>query len=278
MRGNPVSSTPAGGAREPVLFVRAGGRRLEYRWFEPVHVRDGMPVLVFLHEGLGSVALWKSFPADVAAATGCPALVYSRHGYGKSEKLTQLRAVDYMHREALDVLPEVLNQLGIEKPVLIGHSDGASIALIHAGAGRQMPRGLVVLAPHVFVEEITIRSIEAARRAFDSSDLPARLGRYHDDVQSTFRGWNDIWLDPAFRNWNIEEFLAGIRCPVLAIQGEDDEYGSRAQIAAIARQVSGKARMLLLPSCAHAPFVDRRDDTLSAIKDFLSGLSSPAMS
>ena len=278
MNDNPVNSRSDEAHREPALFLRAGGRRLEYRWFKPAHVRDGMPVLVFLHEGLGSVALWKSFPADVAAATGCPALVYSRHGYGKSETLTQPRAVDYMHREALDVLPEVLNQLGIEKPVLIGHSDGASIALIHAGTGRQALRGLVVMAPHVFVEDITIRSIEAAKRAFDRSDLPSRLGRYHDDVQSAFRGWNDIWLDPAFRNWNIEECLAGIRCPVLAIQGEDDEYGSRAQIAAIARQVSGTARTLLLPACAHAPFVDRRGDTLSAIKDFVCGLGSPAMS
>ncbi|MFN0040100.1 MAG: alpha/beta fold hydrolase [Burkholderiales bacterium] len=274
MSDNPVNSLSDGAHREPALFVEAGGRRLEYRWFEPAHVRGGMPVLVFLHEGLGSVALWKTFPADVAAATGCPALVYSRHGYGKSETLTQPRAVDYMHREALDVLPDVLNQLGIHKPVLIGHSDGASIALIHAGAGRQALRGLVVMAPHVFVEDITIRSIEAAKHAFHTSDLPARLGRYHDDVQSTFRGWNDIWLDPDFRRWNIEEFLPGIRCPVLALQGEDDEYGSRAQIDAIGGKVSAPVRSLLLPHCAHSPQVDQKSATLQAIREFVASLSA----
>ena len=257
-------------------LVSAGGHRIEYLHLlpeaSPGATAEGRPTLVFLHEGLGSLALWKNFPANVVAATGCPALVYSRHGYGKSDRLEMARGVDYMHREALDVLPEVLDQLRIGDPVLVGHSDGASIALIHAGAGKWPVRGLVAMAPHVFVEDITVQSIAQAKVSFETADLAAKLGRYHDDVASTFRGWNDIWLHPAFRSWNIEAYLPAVSCPVLLIQGEGDQYGSAAQVNAIARQVSAHSRILMLADCAHSPHVDRKDATVAAIKDFIDGL------
>jgi pimeloyl-ACP methyl ester carboxylesterase len=262
------------------MFLNAGGHSLEYDLLHPERLPDAAaelrPTLVFLHEGLGSVALWKQFPRQVAEATGCPALVYSRYGYGKSDKLAESRKVDYMHREALDVLPEVLDQFGIEAPVLIGHSDGASIALIHAGAGKRPVRGVVAMAPHVFVEDITVQSIAEAKVTFESTDLADRLGRYHDDVVSTFWGWNDIWLHPDFRRWNIEEYLAGIAVPVLLIQGEDDQYGTVAQVEAIARQVPGPVETLMLPDCAHSPHQSlQKDATIAAIAGFVGKLCKP---
>lgn len=257
-------------------FVSAGGHRLEYIRLlpegSPGTTADGRPTLVFLHEGLGSAALWKNFPANVVAATGCPALVYSRYGYGKSDKPDAPRTVDYMHREALDVLPEVLDQFGITTPILIGHSDGASIALIHAGAGKWPVRGLVAMAPHVFVEDITVQSIARAKVSFETTDLAAKLGRYHDDVASTFRGWNDIWLHPDFRRWNIEAYLPAVTCPVLLIQGEDDQYGSAAQVKAVAQQVLGRSQIRMLADCAHSPHVDCKDATVAAIGDFVDSL------
>ena len=253
--------------------LSAGDHRLEYSLLRPETGTSAAPTLVFLHEGLGSVALWKRFPAEVVAATGCPALVYSRYGYGKSDKLAAPRKVDYMHLEALDVLPEILDQLGIDSPVLIGHSDGASIALIHAGAGKRTVRGVVAMAPHVFVEDVTVKSIAGAGETFRTTDLPERLGRYHDDVASTFRGWNDIWLHPDFRRWNIEDYLADIRCPVLLIQGEDDQYGTVAQIDAIAGQVSGPVETVMLPDCAHSPHQSvQKDATIAAIAGFVQNL------
>jgi pimeloyl-ACP methyl ester carboxylesterase len=256
----------------------AAGHRLEYVMLQPQNAAAGCrPTLVFLHEGLGSVALWKRFPAEVVAATGCRALVYSRYGYGKSDRLTAARNVDYMHREALDVLPEVLDRLGIESPILIGHSDGASIALVHAGAGKRPVRGVVAMAPHVFVEDITVKSIAAAKTTFQTTDLPQRLGRYHDDAVSTFQGWNDIWLHPDFLRWNIEEFLPGVKCPLLLIQGEDDHYGTVAQVEAIARQVSGPVETLMLADCAHSPHQSmQKDATVAAVAGFVSNLGETA--
>lgn len=258
-------------------FLQAGGHRLEYQKHLPSGLSDAKaatrPTLVFLHEGLGSVALWKRFPAEVAQASGCPVLVYSRHGYGRSDRLHEPRRVDYMHREALEVLPEVLDRLGVDDPILVGHSDGASIALIHAGSGKRPVRGLVAMAPHVFVEDITVKSIAEAGEAFRTTDLPERLGRYHDDVASTFRGWNDIWLHPDFRRWNIEEYLPQIRCPVLLIQGEDDQYGTAAQVGAIARLVSGPVETVMLAECAHSPHQAQKDATLAAIAGFAARIA-----
>jgi pimeloyl-ACP methyl ester carboxylesterase len=253
-----------------VEILTAADHRLEYEWFNPSpdNLRHDAPVLVFLHEGLGSLAMWKDFPALVAHATGCRALVYSRYGYGKSDRLQQARTVDYMHAEALEALPEVLRQLDIDNPILIGHSDGASIALIHAGAARWPVSGLVLLAPHVFVEHLTVDSIAQAKIAYRTTDLPARLGRYHDDPDNAFWGWNDIWLHPDFRYWNIEEYLPRIACPILAIQGKDDEYGTMAQIDSIVRHVPD-VETLELADCRHSPHRDCTADVTLAIQRFV---------
>lgn len=257
-------------------ILTAAGRQLEYQWFDPPHdtLRSDAPVLVFLHEGLGSLAMWKDFPARLAAATGCRALVYSRYGYGKSDRLQLAREVDYMHAEALTALPEVLLRLDIHNPVLIGHSDGASIALIHAGAAAWPVwpvRALVLLAPHVFVEDLTVASIAAAKDAYRTTDLPSKLGRYHDDVDNTFWGWNDIWLDPEFRHWNIEALLPRIACPVLAIQGQNDEYGTMAQLDRIARHIDD-VTLVKLANCHHSPHRDQPLAVIEAVSDFVERL------
>lgn|SRR5574340_519563 len=250
-------------------YVRAGGHDLEYVLY-PEHQLH-RPTLVFLHEGLGSVSMWRDFPAQVAQATGCRTIVYSRYGYGQSDVLRQSHPVSYMHDEALQALPELRRELGIERPVLIGHSDGASIALIHAGAGRWDMAGLVVMAPHVFVEDISVASIAAAKVAYRTTDLPRKLARYHRDVDKTFWGWNDVWLHLDFRAWNIEEYLDGIRCPVLAIQGTEDEYGTMAQVQAIAARVPD-AEVLELADCRHSPHRDQPAATLEAIARFVAGV------
>ena len=258
-------------------YLHAAGHRLEYKWIHPRprargRPPDAMPVLVFLHEGLGSVALWKNFPELVAEATGCSALVYSRYGYGKSDGLTEPRAVDYMHKEALEALPELLGALSIRDPILIGHSDGASISIIHAGCGRWQVRGLVLMAPHVFVEDITVAAIAQAKTAFETTDLGARLGRYHEDAVGAFRGWNDIWLHPDFLAWNIESCLPGITAPALLIQGAEDQYGTMAQIEALERQLGGSAETVVLAGCAHSPHVDQTPATLAAIAQFVESV------
>ncbi len=226
--------------------------------------------LVFLHEGLGSATLWKDFPDRVVQATRCPALVYSRYGYGKSDRLSAPHAVDYMHREALETLPQLLRQLAIERPILIGHSDGASIAAIYAGAKAGPLQALVLMAPHVFVEDITVRSIAQAKVTFETTGLARKLGRYHDDPALTFYGWNDVWLRPEFRSWNIESYLPDIDVPVLLIQGVDDQYGTRAQVDAIVRQVSAPVELLMLEDCKHSPQVDRTQATIAAIAKFVA--------
>jgi pimeloyl-ACP methyl ester carboxylesterase len=251
-------------------FVTIRGHRLEYERI--AGTRSGAPTLVFLHEGLGSLALWKDFPAELSTRTGAPALVYSRYGYGNSDPIAAPRRADFMHEEALESLPALLGALGIENPILIGHSDGASIALIHAGAGRWPVRGLILEAPHVFVEELTVKSIEAARDVYRTTDLKQRLERYHADPESAFWGWNDIWLDPAFRSWNIDAALPGIACPVLAIQGADDEYGTLAQLDAIGRGVRGPVERLVLPQCKHSPHRDQPAATLAAMTRFIDNL------
>jgi pimeloyl-ACP methyl ester carboxylesterase len=233
------------------------------------------PTLVFLHEGLGSVSMWRDFPEKAVEATGAPAIVYSRYGYGRSDVLTGPRPVRYMHDEALKALPELLQTLQIREPVLVGHSDGASIALIHAGALDGVA-AVVAMAPHVFVEDLSVASIEAAKKTFDTTDLGARLARHHADPEKTFRGWNDVWLHPDFRGWNIEEFLPRITCPVLAIQGFEDEYGSMAQLDALATQVGGAIETLRLADCRHSPHRDQPAAVLEALTAFLSRLDEEA--
>jgi pimeloyl-ACP methyl ester carboxylesterase len=252
-------------------YIVVDGRRLECRWVAP---DADEPTLVFLHEGLGSVALWRDVPDRLAEATGRRALVYSRAGHGRSDPVDGPRSVDYMHHEALVVLPAVLGRFRVERPVLIGHSDGASIALIATGAGAVTASALVLLAPHVFVEARSITGIAAARDAYAMSDLPARMARYHRDADATFRGWNDIWLSPQFRAWNIESFLPGVRVPVLVVQGEDDEYGTLAQVDAIEAGTTGSVERLVLAGCGHAPHLEAADATLPAIARFVASVAA----
>jgi pimeloyl-ACP methyl ester carboxylesterase len=250
--------------------VQAAGRSLNYEWLDgPAEA----PVLVFLHEGLGSIRQWRDFPAKLAQATGCRGLVYDRYGYGQSDVLQEPRRdIRFMHDEALSALPELLRKLEVEKPVLVGHSDGASIALIHAGAGFPV-RGVVAMAPHVFIEPICITSIRAAAQAFETTDLPGRLGKYHRDVRKTFYGWADVWRDPHFTRWDIrEDYLPKIRCPVLGIQGRDDEYGTMAQLDEIAARAGGTCKLLKLEKCGHSPFRDQPEAVLTAAEDFLAAL------
>lgn len=205
--------------------------------------------LVFLHEGLGSIAQWRDTPAEIARLTGRPALVYSRQGYGHSSPVAVPRPLTYMHDEAMKIPP-------VEAPILIGHSDGASIAIIAAGEGHVRPRALVLIAPHVFVEDVSVASIAAARDAYEHGDLRARLARYHDDVDGAFWGWNRAWLDPGFRAWNLEAYLPRITAPVLVVQGTADQYGTLAQVEAIERQLAGPVETLLVEGAGHAPFRD----------------------
>lgn len=230
--------------------------------------RPHLPTLVLLHEGLGSVSTWRDFPDALATRTGCPVLVYSRAGHGASPPPDAPRGVRFMHDEATVVLPALLQQFAIDTPVLVGHSDGGSIALIYAGT--RPARGLVLLAPHVFVEDCSIESIARMRELYATTDLRARLARHHADVDAAFHGWNDVWLNPAFREWNIEEYLRAITCPVLVLQGEDDEYGTRAQVDAIAAQVSGPVDVELLPRCGHAPHRDQREKVLERVAAFVA--------
>lgn len=249
-------------------FVTVAGHALEYQRIEADPSR---PVLVFLHEGLGSITQWRDFPQKVVAATRCPALVYARYGYGQSDALAGPRKAEFMHDEALIALPQLLAALGIANPILVGHSDGASISLIHAGAGHPV-RGVVVEAPHEFFEAVNMDGIAAARKAFETTDLPQKLGRHHRDVAKTFHGWHDVWTSPAFREWNIEKYLSGIRCPVLAIQGEDDAYGTMKQLDAIAQQVSGPCELLKLENCGHTPHREQAEKTLAAVTRFINEL------
>lgn len=244
--------------------------QVEYQWIAPE--RCSAPLLVFLHEGLGSVAMWKDFPRQLCEAGGFRGLVFSRPGYGRSTPRAPGEAwgVDFMHRQAREVLPAFFEAVGVtECPWLFGHSDGASIALLYASMFPQRVSGLVVLAPHILVEDVTLQNIELARDAYRATDLPQKLGRYHDDPDSAFWGWNGVWLDPAFRAWNIEAELAAVRAPVLAVQGLNDEYGTLAQIHGIAARVPG-TQLLELPDCAHSPHRDRPQDVMAATIAFVA--------
>jgi pimeloyl-ACP methyl ester carboxylesterase len=228
------------------------------------------PALVFLHEGLGSVTLWRDFPERLAAATGRRALLYSRAGHGQSVVPEQPRTPRFMHDEALDVLPRLLAELGIREPILVGHSDGASIALIHASA--HPVGGLVLLAPHVFVEDLSVTSIAEARETFETTDLRDKMARYHRDAEATFRLWNDIWLAPEFRAWNIEDILPAVTAPALLIQGKYDQYGTLAQVEAVRRGVSRPAELVVL-DCRHAPHLEASEETLEAAARFVRARS-----
>ena len=257
------------------FFIAADHHRLSTEYIKPATAASNVqpPTLVFLHEGLGSIGQWRDFPFLVSRATGLPALIYDRWGHGKSDPLTGPRNVRYMHDEALTALPEILNQLHTEKTILIGHSDGGSIALLFAAEYPERISGIVTAAAHVFVEDITIKGIREAVRVFETTNLPERLRPYHgDNTESMFRGWADIWLAPEFRDWNIEAHLPAVTSPVLALQGINDEYGTPAQVNAIVRQVSGPVEGLLIPDCGHIPHHQARERVLSEIIRFITSL------
>ena len=252
-----------------MAWVDVDGARLEV---ERIDVgRAAAPPIVMLHEGLGSVAMWKDFPHRVAHAVNRDVVVYSRAGYGRSSPAKLPYAVRYMHDEALAVLPRLLDACGIGRPILLGHSDGESIALIHAGASGRPVAGLALMAPHVIVEDVSIASIAAAKVAWRTTDLRARLARYHDDVDRAFAGWNDIWLHPDFRAWSIEALVREVRCPILAIQGEDDEYGTMDQIERIAR-LAPDVELVRLADCRHSPHRDQPEAVLEALVRFVDRL------
>jgi pimeloyl-ACP methyl ester carboxylesterase len=249
-------------------FLSVGEQRLEYRMIGPRP--EAAPTIVMLHEGLGCVGLWGDFPERLQTATGLGVFVYSRAGYGRSNPVKLPRPLSYMHDEARETLPRLLKTIGFRRGLLLGHSDGASIATIYAGS-RQDHRvgGLVLIAPHFFTEDAGIASIAQARAAYDSGDLRARLARWHADVDNAFRGWNDAWLDPEFRKWDITECLAYIRVPVLIVQGEDDQYGTVKQIEAAERECYCPVEVALLPNARDAPQRDAPEATLRIITEFV---------
>lgn len=249
--------------------------KLEIAWHGPDP--DDAPTLVFLHEGLGCVSLWRDFPAKLSAATGCGAFVYSRLGYGRSDPCELPRPIRFMHTEGLEVLPRVLAAAGIRECILIGHSDGGSIAIVYAGGTPAAPlRGLITAAAHVFCEQLSVDSIQLAKEQYETNDLRRKLFKYHGtNTECAFRGWNDVWLHPDFMNWNIKEYLPGIQVPMLAIQGEDDQYGTGAQLTAIGTLAGGSPETLMLPNCRHTPHVEQEEATLKAMQAFIQILLTP---
>ena len=250
-------------------FLTLGSQRLEYRMIGPRP--DAAPTLVLLHEGLGCVGLWGDFPDQLSAATGAGVLVYSRAGHGKSSPVALPRSLTYMHDEAREVLPCLLEAIGFNRGLLIGHSDGASIAAIYAGSHQDhRVGGLVLIAPHFFTEDAGIASIVEARKAHETGDLRTKLSRWHADVDNAFNGWNGAWLDPEFRQWDITEFLAYIRVPILIIQGKDDQYGTVKQIEAASQECYCPVEVALLPGAKHSPQCDAPGPTLAAIAEFVA--------
>jgi len=247
--------------------IIADGKRLEAVAYGPPP--EQAPTIVMLHEGLGCVALWRDFPQKLAAATGYGVFAYSRAGYGGSERTDLPRPLDYMSREARFSLRPVLEAIGLERGILLGHSDGASIAVIYAGEhSDERIKGLVLMAPHVFTEEMGLASIAEARHAYETGDLRARLAKYHAHVDNAFCGWNGAWLDPRFKAWNIADAVGGWRAPALLIQGVDDQYGTMAQIRAIEARSPALVTSLILEACRHSPQIDQPQATLDAIAGF----------
>jgi pimeloyl-ACP methyl ester carboxylesterase len=247
------------------------GTELEYATWGPAP--QDAPTIVMLHEGLGCVAMWRDFPAEVSAATGFGVLAYSRAGYGQSDVAQLPRPLDYMTVEAQQVLGPVLDQAGVQRAVLLGHSDGATIAAIYAGSvSDQRVRGLILMAPHFFTEEMGLASIAAAREAFDAGDLAGRLASYHRDPAATFNGWCDAWLDPGFRDWNVADVIDYLRIPTLAIQGREDQYGTLAQITEVETRSYAPVETAILDKCRHAPQFDQPTATLAAIAEFTARL------
>ena len=252
--------------------------RIEHQWI--AREKTTAPLIVFLHEGLGSVTMWKDFPQRLCDAAGCRGLVYSRPGYGRSTPRAagEPLGIDFMHQQACQVLPALLDALGVDacvdRPWLLGHSDGGSIALLYAAMYPDQIAGAIVLAPHILVEDLSVNSIKKVRRAYHETDLQQRLARHHDHPDSAFWGWNDIWLRPDFRRWSIEAEISAIRCPLLAVQGLDDEYGTLEQIDGIARRAP-HTELLKLANCGHSPHRDQTEALVAAAANFIQRQGQP---
>jgi len=271
---HPIVASELGPTDDGDSFLLVSGQRLHSLSINP---DSDLTPLVFLHEGLGSVELWREFPQEVASRSGHPALLYSRLGYGRSDPFLQPRRANYLHAEALETLPLVVQRLANQPPILIGHSDGASISIVYAGAGYPVT-AMVLLSPHVFVEDAGLESIRALHSSFPTSDLVEKMAKYHRHPESTFRGWAEVWLSPEFRSWNIEDRLSEVTCPILLIQCEDDEYGSLHQLDAIETQARGPVQRLVLPGPRHAPHLAHPEAVTAATVAFIQALpgSPPA--
>ena len=252
----------------PSGLLRIGDSDLEYRMMGPSP--DQAPTIVMLHEGLGSAALWGDFPDRLQEATGAGVFVYSRAGYGASSPVTLPRPIDYMHREALDVLPKLLDHIGFQRGILVGHSDGASIAAIYAGGVQDhRVRGVVMIAPHFIVEDVSVDSIAAIKTVYETTELKSKLSRWHKDVDNAFYGWNGAWLDPEFRKWDISDHLAYIRVPVAILQGVDDQYGTMRQVEIAQEECYCPVDVTVVPGAAHSPHREAPAATLDAITEFV---------
>jgi pimeloyl-ACP methyl ester carboxylesterase len=245
------------------------GKALETRWVEAEP--ESASTIVLLHDALGSATVWKDFPERLAEETGSNVLVYSRCGHGDSESLSDERTIDYIHYEGEVVLPELLERFQISSPLLLGHSDGASIAITYAGKYHDRVSGLILMAPHVFVEDVTVRGVVEAGTAYRNANLKQKLSRYHRDPDGIFHAWHNMWIDPHFRDWSIESYLPSICCPVLLLQGEHDDYGTVAQLEAIKSHLP-ESEMFLLQGCGHSPYREKPEATLHRIAQFISGL------
>lgn len=250
-------------------FLTLGDKRIEYRFLGPQP--DQAPTIVMLHEGLGSVGLWNDFPAKLQHATGCGVFVYSRFGYGQSSPCDLPRPLDYMTQEANAVLSQILDQIGFKHGLLLGHSDGASIAAIYAGSHQDHRLGgILLIAPHFFTEDVSIASIAEAKMAYETTDLRAKLAKWHANVDCAFRGWNDAWLDPGFRKWDITDRLAYIRVPILIVQGEDDQYGTVKQLEIAQQECYCPVETALIKGAKHTPQREAPEVTLKTISDFVA--------
>jgi pimeloyl-ACP methyl ester carboxylesterase len=255
----------------PTGFLPIGAAELEYRMIGPQP--SDAPTIVMLHEGLGSAGLWGDFPEKLQAATGAGVFAYSRAGYGASTPAKLPRPVDYMHIEARDVLPKLLEQIGFRRGLLLGHSDGASIAAIYAGSHQDhRVEGIALIAPHFIVEDISVASIAAIRTAYETTNLKEKLARWHKDVDNAFYGWNGAWLDPAFRNWDISEYLAYIRVPIAMLQGADDEYGTMRQVEIAQQECYCPVDVTVIPGAGHQPHREAPVATLDAITEFANAV------
>jgi pimeloyl-ACP methyl ester carboxylesterase len=255
----------------PTGFLRIDNSDLEYRMIGPG--TEAAPTIVMLHEGLGSAALWGGFPDRLQAATGAGVFIYSRSGYGASTSVPLPRPLDYMHIEALEVLPRLLEQIGFRRGLLLGHSDGASIAAIYAGAHQDhRVQGVAMIAPHFIVEDISVKSIAEIKHAYETTDLKPKLARWHKDVDNAFYGWNGAWLDPKFRNWDISEYLAYIRVPVAIVQGRDDRYGTMRQIEIAQEECYCPVDVTVIPEAGHQPHREAPKPTLDAIAEFANAV------